>query len=268
MMHPMSAEATVVRNYIDWVLALPWYDKTEEKLRHRSRPSRSSTRTTTACKKVKERILEYLAVQALVKKLKGPILCLVGPPGVGKTSLAQVDRARDRPQVRAPVARRRARRGGDPRPPPHVHRRAARQDHPVAEEGRHATTRSSCSTRSTRCRPTSAATRRRRCSRCSTPSRTTPSTITTSISTTTCRDVMFITTANYAARASRCRCRTAWRSSSSPATPSSRSSNIAEQYLIPQADARTNGLEDVDVDVHRERDPHDHPPLHAGSRRP
>ncbi|MCK7579386.1 MAG: hypothetical protein MZV65_29110 [Chromatiales bacterium] len=94
--------------------------------------------------KVKERILEYLAVQALVKKIRGPILCFVGPPGVGKTSLGQVHRPRHRPQVRAPVARRRARRGRDPRPPPHLHRRAARQDHPVAQEGRRRTTRSSC----------------------------------------------------------------------------------------------------------------------------
>ena len=138
-------------------------------------------------KKVKERILEYLAVQALVEKLKGPILCFVGPARRRQDLARQVDRPRDGPQVRAPVARRRARRGGDPRPPPHVHRRAARQDHPVAEEGRARATRSSCSTRSTRCRPTSAATPRRRCSRCSTPSRTTRSSITTSTSTTTCR---------------------------------------------------------------------------------
>ena len=88
MMAPMSAEATVVRNYIDWVLALPWDDKTEEKL-DVVEAERILDEDHYGLKKVKERILEYLAVQALVKKLKGPILCLVGPPGVGKTSLAR-----------------------------------------------------------------------------------------------------------------------------------------------------------------------------------
>ena len=88
MMQPMSAEATVVRNYIDWILSLPWQDKSEENydLRH---AEDILDEDHYGLKKVKERILEYLAVQALVKKLKGPVLCLVGPPGVGKTSLAR-----------------------------------------------------------------------------------------------------------------------------------------------------------------------------------
>ena len=84
----MSAEATVVRNYIDWVLALPWDEKTEEKL-DVVEAEKILDEDHYGLKKIKERILEYLAVQALVKKLKGPILCLVGPPGVGKTSLAK-----------------------------------------------------------------------------------------------------------------------------------------------------------------------------------
>src|SRR5262245_14553410 len=88
MMAPMSAEAAVVRNYLDWVLALPWGEKTEEKL-DVADAERILDEDHYGLKKVKERILEYLAVQALVKKLKGPILCLVGPPGVGKTSLAR-----------------------------------------------------------------------------------------------------------------------------------------------------------------------------------
>src|SRR3954464_6924465 len=88
MMAPMSAEAAVVRNYVDWVLALPWGEKTADKLDLRE-AERVLDEDHYGLKKVKERILEYLAVQALVKKLKGPILCLVGPPGVGKTSLAR-----------------------------------------------------------------------------------------------------------------------------------------------------------------------------------
>src|SRR5579871_3146645 len=88
MMSPMSAEATVVRNYIDWVLALPWEEKTQDKLDVKE-AERILEEDHYGLQKVKERILEYLAVQALVQKLKGPILCLVGPPGVGKTSLAK-----------------------------------------------------------------------------------------------------------------------------------------------------------------------------------
>jgi ATP-dependent Lon protease len=100
MMSPMSAEATVVRNYIDWVLSLPWEDKTQDKLDVEEAEKILDT-DHYGLKKVKERILEYLAVQALVKKLKGPILCLVGPPGVGKTSLAKsIARATGRNFVR------------------------------------------------------------------------------------------------------------------------------------------------------------------------
>ena len=88
MMSPMSAEATVVRNYIDWLVGVPW--------KKRSRIQNDLAKAELVLdvdhyglEKVKERILEYLAVQQRVKKLKGPILCLVGPPGVGKTSLGQ-----------------------------------------------------------------------------------------------------------------------------------------------------------------------------------
>ena len=88
MMSPMSAEATVVRNYLDWMLMLPW--------KKRSKISKDLAQAESVLEadhfgleRVKERILEYLAVQQRVKKLKGPILCLVGPPGVGKTSLGR-----------------------------------------------------------------------------------------------------------------------------------------------------------------------------------
>jgi ATP-dependent Lon protease len=100
MMAPMSAEATVSRNYIDWLLDMPWYEKTENK--HTLKESEIILEEDHyGLKQVKERILEYLAVQSLVKKNKGSILCLVGPPGVGKTSIAKsVARATNRKFVR------------------------------------------------------------------------------------------------------------------------------------------------------------------------
>jgi len=88
MMSPMSAEATVVRNYIDWILSLPWEERTREKMDIKE-AERILDEDHYGLKKPKERILEYLAVQALTKKISGPILCLVGPPGVGKTSIAK-----------------------------------------------------------------------------------------------------------------------------------------------------------------------------------
>jgi ATP-dependent Lon protease len=88
MMSPMSAEATVVRNYIDWLVSLPWRKGTRDRL-DLGRAEEILEADHYGLEKVKERILEYLAVQALMKKIKGPILCLVGPPGVGKTSLGR-----------------------------------------------------------------------------------------------------------------------------------------------------------------------------------
>ncbi len=100
MMSPMSAEATVVRNYIDWLVKVPWKKKTRI-LRKLDQAERILDEDHYGLEKVKERILEYLAVQLRVKKLKGPILCLVGPPGVGKTSLGQsLARATNRKFVR------------------------------------------------------------------------------------------------------------------------------------------------------------------------
>ncbi|MBF0223821.1 MAG: endopeptidase La [Desulfobacterales bacterium] len=88
LMTPMSSEAAVVRNYIDWIISLPWFEK--KHLKHNIVEAEKILNDDHyGLEKPKERILEYLAVQSLVKKIKGPILCLVGPPGVGKTSLAK-----------------------------------------------------------------------------------------------------------------------------------------------------------------------------------
>lgn len=88
MMPPMSAEATVVRNYLDWLVQVPWKKATKTRI-DLPLAQKKLDEDHYGLEKVKERILEYLAVQARVKKLKGPILCLVGPPGVGKTSLGR-----------------------------------------------------------------------------------------------------------------------------------------------------------------------------------
>jgi len=100
MMSPMSAEASVVRSYLDWLIAIPWQKRTRVTL-DLNRAERILNEDHFGLEEVKERILEYLAVQRRVRKLKGPILCLVGPPGVGKTSLGQsIARAVNRRYVR------------------------------------------------------------------------------------------------------------------------------------------------------------------------
>jgi ATP-dependent Lon protease len=99
-MSPMSAEATVVRNYLDWMVGVPW--KKRSKVRKDLRLAQETLDADHyGLEKVKDRILEYLAVQSRVQKMKGPILCLVGPPGVGKTSLGQsIAKATNRKFVR------------------------------------------------------------------------------------------------------------------------------------------------------------------------
>ncbi|MFA4875031.1 MAG: endopeptidase La [bacterium] len=88
MMSPMSAEATVVRNYIDWILSIPWDEPTKDKL-DVEEAERILNEDHYGLEQPKERIVEYLAVRSLVEKMKGPLLCFVGPPGVGKTSLGR-----------------------------------------------------------------------------------------------------------------------------------------------------------------------------------
>jgi ATP-dependent Lon protease len=100
MMSPMSAEASVLRNYIDWMIGVPW--KTKSRVKHDLNNAENTlNQDHHGLEEVKERILEFLAVQKRVKKLKGPVLCLVGPPGVGKTSLGEsIARATGRKFVR------------------------------------------------------------------------------------------------------------------------------------------------------------------------
>jgi len=102
-MSPMSAEATVVRNYLDWMIELPWYKKSEVDI-DLTKALNILDKDHFGLEKVKERIIEFLAVQKRMGKIKGPILCLVGPPGVGKTSLGKsIAKATNREFVRMSV---------------------------------------------------------------------------------------------------------------------------------------------------------------------
>ena len=134
-MSPMSAEATVVRNYLDWLLSIPWQKRSKIK---KDLPAAQTILDADhfGLDKVKERIVEYLAVQQRANKLTGPILCLVGPSGRGQDLARQVDRQGDGARIRPDVARRRARRGGDSRPSPHLYRLHAGQGGPVDAQGK------------------------------------------------------------------------------------------------------------------------------------
>ena len=99
-MSPMSAEATVVRNYLDWMIDLPWFKKDKVDI-DLNKALKILEEDHFGLEKVKERIIEFLAVQKRMDKIKGPILCLVGPPGVGKTSLGKsIAKATNRQFVR------------------------------------------------------------------------------------------------------------------------------------------------------------------------
>ncbi len=178
MMSPMSAEATVVRNYIDWLVSVPWKKKSKIR-RDLAQAEKVLEEDHYGLEKVKERILEYLAVQQRVRKLKGPILCLVGPPGVGKTSIGRsIARATNRKFSRMSL--------GGVRDEAEIrgHRRTYIGSMPgkiiqnLSRVG--VVTRCSCSMKSTRWRWISAATPRRLCSKCSIRSRTIPLPIITS----------------------------------------------------------------------------------------
>ncbi len=131
-MPPMSAESTVSRNYIDWLLAVPWKKRSKE-TRSIDYAEKVLNEDHYGLEKIKERILEFLAVRQLVKNPEGLDPVLRRASGRGQNFAGHVDRQGHGPQVRAPVAGRRARRSRDSRPSPHLHWRAAGPDHPAHE---------------------------------------------------------------------------------------------------------------------------------------
>ena len=139
----------MVRTYLDWLIELPWSKLDAGSDRHRRGARASSTRTTTASTRSRRASSSTSRCASSTRRARSPILCFVGPPGVGKTSLGQSIARALGLQVRARQPGRRARRGGDPRPPAHLHRRDARQHHPERSARPARATRCSCSTRST-----------------------------------------------------------------------------------------------------------------------
>ena len=263
MMSPMSAEATVVRNYVDWMLALPW-SRVPRGQKDIDEAEQILNEDHYGLEKPKERILEYLAVQKLVERKKGPILCLVGPARRRQDLPRQVDRALHGSRLRAHQPRRRARRGRDPRPPPHLHRRHARQDHPGPQEGRLACNPVFLLDEIDKMSMDFRGDPSPRCSRCSTPSRTTPSTTTTSTCDYDLSRVMFMCTANVPA--------------GDPAAASGphgdhpaprlhrerEASRSRERHLVPEGATSRNGLvEHEQIELQRCGDPRGDPRLHA-----
>ena len=134
-MNPAAADYSLTRNYVEWLAVLPW-SKTSSGEVDILKAKAYLDEDHYGLKKVKDRILDYLSVRRLKPDMKGPILCFVGPPGVGKTSLGRSIARCAGPQVLAHLARRHARRGGDSWASPDVHRRAAGADYPAPEAGR------------------------------------------------------------------------------------------------------------------------------------
>ena len=207
---PAAAEYGVIRTYLEWLVELPWSKTTEDNL-DIAHAREVLDADHYDLEKVKDRILEYLAVRKLNPDSPGPILCFVGPPGVGKTSLGSSIARALGPRVRADLGRRRPRRGRDPRPPPHLHRRDAGDDHPRPARRRLPQPRVHDRRDRQDGRRLPRRPRRARCSRCSTRRRTTPSATTTSTSSFDLSEVMFIATANIARHDPAGRCRTGWR---------------------------------------------------------
>ena len=130
LMTPMSAEATVVRNYIEWIISLPWFERSRTKI-DVTDAERILDEDHYGLEKPKERILEYLAVQSMVKKLRGPHSLSGGPAGCRQNIPGPFRFPGDGPPFYQAIPRRRARRGGNSRPSPHLHRRHAGENHPV-----------------------------------------------------------------------------------------------------------------------------------------
>ena len=216
-----AAEYTVSRTYLDWLVALPWAKRTEE-LIDLKRTKHVLDTDHSDLEKAKDRILEYLAVRKLKPDVKGPILCFVGPPGVGKTLAGQVDRSGPRSQVRTSVARRDARRGRNSRAPPHLYRRAAGTSHPgaaarrIEEPGLHLGRDRQARVGFSRGSGV------RRCSRCSIRNRTTRSAITIWTYRSICRKCCSSRRQTCSTR-SRRPCATGWKSWSCQGTPRKRS---------------------------------------------
>ena len=135
-MHPDSAESSVVRTYLDWMVDLPWSKATKDMIDIKKAKTVLDL-DHYGLDKIKDRILEYLSVRKLNPKIKGPILCFVGPPGVGKTSLGPGHRQGHETEIRAHLPGRDTGRSGNSRASPHLHRRPARANHPGIETGRH-----------------------------------------------------------------------------------------------------------------------------------